>query len=56
MDDKSIESMQNELREAYMQMKDLKSRCMIDMENISKSDQRMFYFRPNSIFLDDPEQ
>jgi hypothetical protein len=38
MDEKSIEFMSNELREAYMQMKELKSRCMIDMENITKND------------------
>ena len=34
MDDKSVEHMSNELREAYMQLKDLSARCMIDMEHI----------------------
>lgn len=55
MEDKSIESMSNELREGYMQLKDLSSRCMIDMDNITKHDERVFYFRPKSIFLEDPE-
>ena len=39
-----------------MQFKDLSARCMIDMEHISKNDQRMFYVKPNSMFLEDPEQ
>lgn len=56
MEEKSMDAMANELREAYMQMKDLSSRCMIDMENISKNDERVFYFKPNSEFLDEPEK
>lgn len=56
MDDKSVDAMANELREAYMQMKDLSSRCMIDMEHIAKNDERVFYFKPNSVFLDEPEK
>lgn len=55
MDNKSMEAVANELREGYMQLKDLSSRCMIDMENISKNDFRCFYFKPNSEFLRDPE-
>ena len=48
--------MANELRESFMQLKDISSRCMIDMENIQKSDNRVFYFKPNSPFLEDPEK
>jgi len=56
MDEKSIDAMANELREGYMQLKDLSSRCFIDMENIQKNDKRVFYFKPNSIFLESPEK
>ena len=56
MDEKSHEQMQNELREVYMQLKDLGSRCMIDMDHISKNDNRVFYFKPNTVFLDEPEK
>jgi hypothetical protein len=56
MDDKNLEAMTTELREAYMSLKDLSSRCMIDMENINKFDDRVFYFKPNSVFLDEPEK
>ena len=56
MDTKTTEIMANELREGYMQLKEISSRCLIDMENISKNDQRVFYFKPNSPFLEDPEK
>ena len=56
MDEKSIDAMANELREGYMQLKDLSSRCFIDMENINKNDNRVFYFKPNSVFLESPEK
>ena len=56
MDQKTTETLANELREGYMQLKEIGSRCMIDMENISKNDKRVFYFKPNSIYLDDPEK
>ena len=39
-----------------MQLKDISSRCMIDMENITKNDFRVFYFKPNSPYLEDPEK
>ena len=38
-----------------MQMRNLESRCMIDMETITKGDTRIFYNKPNSVFLEDPE-
>ena len=56
MDDKNVDAVAGELREAYMQLKDLSSRCMIDMEQISKADSRVFYFKPNSVYLEDPEK
>ena len=55
MDDKSVETLSTELREAFMQLKDLSSRCLIDMEHITKNDQRVFYFKPKTVFLEDPE-
>lgn len=50
-----MDQVNNDLREAYMQFKDLSARCMIDMEHISKNDQRIFYVKPNSMYLEDPE-
>jgi hypothetical protein len=35
MDEKNVDAVAGELSEAYMQLKDLSSRCMIDMENIN---------------------
>ena len=34
MDKKSTDEVNNELREAFMQFKDLSARCLIDMEHI----------------------
>ena len=56
MDDKNVDAVAGELREAYMQLKDLSSRCMIDMEHINKNDDRVFYFKPKSVFLEEPEK
>jgi len=56
MDGKSTEALANELREGYMQLKDLSARCLIDMEHISKADNRVFYFKPNSAYLEEPEK
>ena len=56
MQNKSAEALATELRESYMQLKELSSRCMIDMENIAKNDYRVFYFKPNSDFLSKPEK
>ncbi len=38
-----------------MHMKDLSSRCMIDMSVTEKNDKRLFYFKPESILLKDVE-
>ena len=56
MDDRNVDAVAGELREAYMQLKDLSSRCMIDMEHINKNDERVFYFKPKSVFLEEPEK
>lgn len=56
MDEKSTEALANELREGYMQLKDLSARCLIDMEHISKADNRVFYFKPSSSYLEEPEK
>ena len=56
MDEKSTEALANELREGYMQLKDLSARCLIDMEHISKADNRVFYFKPSSPYLEEPEK
>ena len=56
MDKKALERLKQNLRDSYVQMKDLSSRCLIDMANIEKNDKRIFYFKPECILLDDPEK
>ena len=58
----SIEQCKEELRDAYMNFKDLQQRCVIDLkENLkggsSGSDgHQVYYFKPETFLLDDPEK
>jgi hypothetical protein len=58
----SLESCKEQLRDAYMNFKDLQQRCIIDMkEKGSKMDtgideHTVFYFKPETFTLDDPEK
>ena len=39
-----------------MTFKDLKQRCVIDMDNWKEREDKVFYFKPDSFLLDKPEQ
>lgn len=58
----SLEQCKDELRDAYMNFKDLQMRCVIDIkpsqvdsEDNEGADQ-VYYFRPDTFLLEDPEK
>ncbi len=53
MDSEAVDRLKSNLRDAYLQMKDLSSRCMIDISNTERNDRRIFYFKPESVLLKD---
>mmetsp|Transcript_741 Transcript_741/g.799 ORF Transcript_741/g.799 Transcript_741/m.799 type:complete len:96 (-) Transcript_741:106-393(-) len=55
MDKQGMERLKQSLRDAYIQLKDLHHKSLIDMSQIEKNDRRIFYFKPESILLKDPE-
>lgn len=55
LDSESVMRMKSNLRDAYMDYKDLSNRCLIDMAATEKNDRRIFYFKPESILLKDME-
>lgn len=48
-----MDRLKSNLRDSYLQMKDLNARCMIDLTVIEKNDRRIFYFKPESVLLKD---
>ena len=38
-----------------MHMRDLHTRCLVDLSNTEKGDKRVFYFKPESVLLKDME-
>ncbi|CDW75700.1 UNKNOWN [Stylonychia lemnae] len=56
MDKKSMDKLKQNLRDSYLQLKDLNHRCLIDLSNVEKNDKRIFYFKPESVLLQDPEK
>jgi len=54
-----LEKCKEELRDAYMNFKDLQSRCVIEMKpqtSLSEECHQVYYFKPETFLLDDPEQ
>ena len=51
LDKRAMDRLKQNLRDSYIQLKDLSSRCLIDMANIEKNDKRIFYFKPKSVML-----
>lgn len=54
----SLEQCKEELRDAYMNFKDLQTRCTIDMKQqatLGQEDHTVFYFKPETFLIDDPE-
>ena len=58
----SIEQCKEELRDAYMNFKDLQQRCVIDLKenlkggNSGGDGHQVFYFKPETFLLDEPEK
>ena len=52
----SLEQCKEELRDAYMNFKDLKGRCVIDIATVNKTDKPVFYFRPDTFLLHEPDE
>jgi hypothetical protein len=55
MDTEAVDRLKQNLKDSYMRMKDLTNWCMIDSSVAEKNDRRIFYFKPESILLKDPE-
>jgi hypothetical protein len=55
MDADAVDRLKQNLRDSYMHMRDLTSRCMIDLSVTEKNDRRIFYFKPESVLLKDPD-
>ena len=52
----SLEQCKEELRDAYMNFKDLQSRCIIDIATVNKTDKQVYYFKPDTFLMDDPDR
>ncbi|CDW82479.1 UNKNOWN [Stylonychia lemnae] len=51
-----VEDMHLMLSEKYMTYKDLADRCLINTQQIDKGDKRVFYLKPQSVFLEEPRK
>lgn len=56
LDSRAMDRLKQNLRDSYIQMKDVSNRCLVDLSNTEKNDKRIFYFKPESVLLNDPEQ
>ena len=45
-----------ELTQAYMNYKELKKRCKVDITTVNKTDKTVYYFKPDTFLLDKPER
>ena len=55
----SLEQCKEELSTAFLNFKDLRDRCVIDIKedvHISSEEKKVFYFRPDTFLLDDTER
>lgn len=52
----SLEQCKEELNHAYMNYKELKDRCIIDISTVNKTDKPVYYFKPDSFLMDDPDR
>ena len=58
----SLAKSEEELRDAYLNFKDLKQKCVIDIKQKSglfdsgMDDNQVFYFKPETFLLDEPEK
>lgn len=52
----SLEQVKEELRDAYMNFKDLQSRCEVDISTIREAEKTVYYFKPDTFLLDEPDK
>ena len=52
----SLDQMKEELRDAYMNFMELHDKCVLDIPVIKDMAQTVFYFRPDTFLLDDPNK
>jgi hypothetical protein len=52
----SLEQCRTALREAYINFKDQSKKCVVDVSPEAKQEGRVFYFRPETFLLQDPEK
>ena len=52
----SLEQCKEELRDAHMVYKDLKSRCIIELPTANKTDAQVYYFEPDTFLMDHPDK
>lgn len=52
----SLEQCKEELNHAYMNYKELKDRCIIDISTVNKTDKPVYYFKPDTFLMDDPDR
>jgi hypothetical protein len=51
----SLQQCEDELRDAYMTFKELSGRCELMIENVGKTDETVYYFKPDTFLLNKPE-
>ena len=54
--DGSLDQMKEELRDAYMNFMELHDKCVIDITTIKKDNSQVYYFRPDTFLLDEPQK
>lgn len=52
----SLEQTKEELSNAYMNFSELANRCILEIQTINKTDKPVYYFKPDSFLLDEPEK
>ena len=52
----SLEQCKEELRDAYMNFVELQGRCIVDIDTKNKSPHPVYYFKPETFLLDDPDR
>ena len=52
----SLNQVKEELHEAYMNFQDLYGRCVIEIQTVNKIDKPVYYFKPDTFLLDEPDR
>ena len=52
----SLDQMKEELRDAYMNFMEMQEKCVLDIQSMKSADHQVYYFRPDTFLLDDPNK